>query len=58
MQRINVEGIFDNSVQKYFYITDTTIHEIEETFNTFTQRSDIAIILITQKVFIFMNLYL
>ena len=29
---------------------DTTIHEIEESFNSFVARSDIAIILITQKV--------
>ena len=33
---------------------DTTIHEIEEAFNTFVLRSDIAIIMITQKVKVYL----
>jgi len=38
--------------QKNFFVVskDTTIHEIEESFHSFVARTDIAIILITQKV--------
>eukprot|EP00795_Rhopilema_esculentum_P014578 gene14578-5650_t len=45
-------GEVNSKRQKNFFVVskETTIHEIEETFNAFTSRSDIAIILITQKI--------
>jgi len=33
-----------------FFLLDSTIHDIEEAFNSFVNRQDIAIIMITQKV--------
>ncbi|XP_057293778.1 V-type proton ATPase subunit F-like [Hydractinia symbiolongicarpus] len=38
--------------QKNFFVVtkDSTIHEIEEAFNKFAARQDVAIILITQKI--------
>ncbi|XP_066932391.1 V-type proton ATPase subunit F-like [Clytia hemisphaerica] len=38
--------------QKNFFVVnkDTTIHDIEEAFNSFVNRQDIAIVLITQKI--------
>ena len=37
------------------FLLDTTVHELEETFNKFVTRADVAIILITQKVIAFLK---
>jgi len=45
-------GEVNSKRQKNFMVVskETTVHEIEERFNSFISRTDIAIILITQKI--------